>query len=1049
MSLSGRTARTHKPRPRKRIFVVLYVFMLAVSTNEGANAGDSDARDDGVRHLRTYGRDTNENGLYDELVIEAEFFIDVPGSHAFSLWVETCSRRTIDSVYVPVEASAPGWIPAKAVIPARNLRRAGQDGPYRIWHMQLLRTESGRATVLRDWWDMDIETEAYRLRQFERPPIQLTDEASLRPLDDDHNGKLDAIVARLGVDVVYPGMYQAGLSLRGACGQQVRAESKRTRLNGQANDVLVFLFDGKKIGALSMDGPYGIDDLIIWGPIGDRRESTARKLEPKAEPVTEYVATDFEGYQAPPDCNGNGVNDLCALLAGDSVDKNANRIPDECENTRAPEHQLQNAPPTIEQLFAKATDPDVPYSERRSAVDAMGQHSEHPRQAVDALIHVLNQSDTDLHGAALTALVAYRDLDGFAASALPEALSRIGAWHKDYVRIAACDVLTAIGPAARDGVANLVDALNARNNALRTRAMDALGAIGPGAAAALPTLERIASSDSPDAHRAANTIGQIVYEPEAQVPQVPRGLEYALMEGRRLGRERTRKRLHQATNEPQGDSAPAMPTSKPEGQLRIIVTAPNGRPIEHARVVVFPESKGANSEVRWQSAKFATTDDLGACYFEKLHEGRAWIAAVAEDYAVSRASLIYPHFWSENIVLASGLLREFRVIDPDGAPIEGATIDFSESYVGLLIDPPVVTDSAGVFAVRMARDVLYARIVKPGFMPYHVMWSPQLETGPVITLCPPYRISGRVTDAVTGKRIPKFEAYVGHYFLGVPPLPSSERDEALLPSVIGRDGTFELAFTKSVQDMKLLGDRVVAVVTPGYFRGVSEPFTDREGDRTLEFKLQPSAPVRGTVGWSGAPIVGADVYLRAFNVWQPLELHNGRVTQPGKDVLVTKTDDAGRFEFPAQQDRFGVLVVHDRGFAVLYSDETNAPAELELSPWARVAGQAFLDGATDAGATVVVSAARQTSVLNRRPEAVGPNSPRDELQLVVESYEATTGVEGKFEFDRVVPGSVRVFHNVGHLHIGASAIIDIAPGQFRRVKLESSTERNSVPVEGA
>jgi hypothetical protein len=43
------------------------------------------------------------------------------------------------------------------------------------------------------------------------------------------------------------------------------------------------------------------------------------------------VATQFDSYAPPPDCNNNGVHDLCDVTWGTSEDCNYNENPDECD----------------------------------------------------------------------------------------------------------------------------------------------------------------------------------------------------------------------------------------------------------------------------------------------------------------------------------------------------------------------------------------------------------------------------------------------------------------------------------------------------------------------------------------------------------------------------------------------------------------------------------------------------------------------------------------------------------------------------------------------
>jgi hypothetical protein len=73
-----------------------------------------------------------------------------------------------------------------------------------------------------------------------------------------------------------------------------------------------------------VSGSYAVVDLSISGPGGSLSASTAAR-------TASYSAAQFDGYQAAPDCDGDGTADLCEITSGGSRDCDTNGRPDECD----------------------------------------------------------------------------------------------------------------------------------------------------------------------------------------------------------------------------------------------------------------------------------------------------------------------------------------------------------------------------------------------------------------------------------------------------------------------------------------------------------------------------------------------------------------------------------------------------------------------------------------------------------------------------------------------------------------------------------------------
>jgi thiol-disulfide isomerase/thioredoxin len=319
---------------------------------------------------------------------------------------------------------------------------------------------------------------------------------------------------------------------------------------------------------------------------------------------------------------------------------------------------------------------------------------------------------------------------------------------------------------------------------------------------------------------------------------------------------------------------------------------------------------------------------------------------------------------------------------------------------------PRRADAAGVWAWSSAPDdPVKLEIGAKGFA------SCELEVAGgtperVVKLKVEHRITGRVTDAVTGRAIPAFAVIpidvFGTNFW------SAERMNA----ATGKNG--HLDYLAQRTDIPLR----IRVEADGYRTELGPEF--RVGDdspRTQDFRLRPSPPISGVVlDPAGQPAHKAEVILAT-----PTEV--GRFAETDSNHRVF-TDPSGRFAFPDAGEPYAIIARSDRGFALAeFPAGDHRPADLHLKPWASIRGQ-FRDGGKPvAGASILVNPIRLGSL--DRPQIYGM------LQMV-------TDAQGRFEFPRVppVPSSVRVIigpWNDEGFRSGPSIPLDLRPGQKAEV----------------
>jgi hypothetical protein len=248
-------------------------------------------------------------------------------------------------------------------------------------------------------------------------------------------------------------------------------------------------------------------------------------------------------------------------------------------------------------------------------------------------------------------------------------------------------------------------------------------------------------------------------------------------------------------------------------------------------------------------------------------------------------------------------------------------------------------------------------------------------------------VSGSVVDAQTEQPIDEFVVLSGvRNQAGDLQWPRSA-------AVQGHDGTFELRRSRDY------GAVPISVEAVGYHIGTSREIRFDEGNVRLELKLEPGTEVTSVVRKpSGEPAVGALVALSLNGSWIEETPNRWMWASEVRSGLQVETDEAGRFRFPMLDTEFELAIQHDTGWARLRSgpDSLPLPQTIDLQPWARVEGT-YREGPKAIDGVYIVLLGNHRWGMS----GFGPS----QLPL---HQETTTGPDGRFVFDRVIPGSVSV-----------------------------------------
>jgi Carboxypeptidase regulatory-like domain len=374
---------------------------------------------------------------------------------------------------------------------------------------------------------------------------------------------------------------------------------------------------------------------------------------------------------------------------------------------------------------------------------------------------------------------------------------------------------------------------------------------------------------------------------------------------------------------------------------------------------------------------------------------------------------------SQDFRLEQGNVLQLRIVDVSGKPVAKAvvTVEKWKGSDGLRNPPgpsmpdkkiPRETDAKGLWEWSWAPDgSMKLEISATDFAPQELEIEAQSPPRTLV-LKPEHQITGAVTDAVTGKPIPRFT---------VIPVGVFGMDKWLADrfnAVAGKSGQLDYIAWRTDVPLRL------RIEASGYRSQDGTEF--RVGDdasRRQDFRLQPSPPIAGqVVDQADRPVAGAIVMLAT-----PVESMRLESQRDNHHVV---TDAAGRFSFPDSAEQFVIVAQGTTGFAeAVYPAGQHDAGTLRLRPWASIRGQFQESGHSISGARVCAGPIRGDPVS-------GPS--------IDERFWATTDAQGQFSFEHVPPGPTQVMVFLGPwreegFRSGPSVPLDLQPGEHVELRL--------------
>ncbi|NQT01497.1 MAG: hypothetical protein HQ580_05715 [Planctomycetes bacterium] len=375
--------------------------------------------------------------------------------------------------------------------------------------------------------------------------------------------------------------------------------------------------------------------------------------------------------------------------------------------------------------------------------------------------------------------------------------------------------------------------------------------------------------------------------------------------------------------------------------------------------------------------------------------------------------------------LEPGHSIRLRVVDIHGTPLEGVGV-IPERYKGYryILKPNPANLQRGIETDEQGRvswdsappDAVEYAFSKEGFARLSDAAIVADGTEHVVTLIKPVTVSGTVVDKDTGRPIKRFRVVPVLDLLngGTPFIARSDAFEA-------NEGKFEWKVRHTDTG------HYVRVEADGYVPVMSEMFRVADAEnRTYRFELESGTNITGVViGADSKLIEGAKVCLST--PMEHLDLSNGDLSRP-EDAYVVKTGTDGAFSFPPETTSALIAVLHEEGYAQVTPQQLYASPQVRLQSWSRVDGRLVCGGKPVKNYQVRLSPIR----------LYNPDSPR-----LFARYDTRTDNEGRFVFDRVVPGPVLIKPDLGpweqsELTSSQHLPLTVEPGRTYKVALNST-----------
>jgi hypothetical protein len=272
-------------------------FSVQATENTGSNFQSPEVQIGNV--VAEYGVDLNNNGKYDQLVLEVEVTVAQPGS--YSLWGKLGASQPNSTLKLTGGVVAEtitrldliaGTQVVRLVFGGPEIAVNGANGPYTLSSLRITNVpEPGPDEFMNDGLAFQIDaytTHPYQVANFEDYGAILSDNYSHAEIDSNGDGRPDALVVTTRINISQPGAY----TVEGALYDNQNQFVDHATWSGP-NPEVTLQFDSLEASS----GPYTLQDVNLLNVQGQSIDYTAGEAYTLETPVLASAAiASFEVY---------------------------------------------------------------------------------------------------------------------------------------------------------------------------------------------------------------------------------------------------------------------------------------------------------------------------------------------------------------------------------------------------------------------------------------------------------------------------------------------------------------------------------------------------------------------------------------------------------------------------------------------------------------------------------------------------------------------------------------------------------------------------------
>jgi hypothetical protein len=207
-----------------------------------------------------YGTDTDGDGLFNYLTVEAGVAISNPGDYTVEGWLYDSTGKEVEIASSSTYLDS-GTQSAILDFNGLSINRNQVDGPYYLKHLTL----SGSDQL--DFAEDAHTTSDYEFSEFQEPPeplVALTGNYWDHGTDTDGDGVLDYLTVEVEVTLADAGPVVSKARLVDANGEEIVWAENVAYLEAGQPQVVRLDFEGEAIYYQGVDGPYYLRDVYIY-----------------------------------------------------------------------------------------------------------------------------------------------------------------------------------------------------------------------------------------------------------------------------------------------------------------------------------------------------------------------------------------------------------------------------------------------------------------------------------------------------------------------------------------------------------------------------------------------------------------------------------------------------------------------------------------------------------------------------------------------------------------------------------------------------------------